>query len=98
MNRRKRKPRYNSEGAAMLGYKSANAALVAYAEAWNVKQSTLRNIRDTFDPFFPESGRRGWWQKMDAIGDRRKAIIDKFKTFADVNEAYEYISQVVELI
>jgi hypothetical protein len=88
--------KYNNEAAGCLGYKSVNAAMTAYSDIWGVKTSTMKNIRDTFDPFFPESGRRGWWQKMDSISARRKAIIDKFKTFRNVTEAFEYLCSKIE--
>jgi hypothetical protein len=88
--------KYNDEAASCLGYKSVNAAMTAYSDNWGVKKSTMKNIRDTFDPFFPESGRRGWWQKMDSISARRKAIIDKFKTFGNVTEAFEYLCSKIE--
>lgn len=36
---------------------------------------TISNRQDLFDPFFPENGRRGWWQKGDAY-IHRKIFID----------------------
>jgi len=36
---------------------------------------TIKNRMDLFDPFFPDNGRRGWWQKGDAY-IHRKLLID----------------------
>ena len=88
--------KYNDEAAHKLGCNSINNAFGILSQKYGIKESTLKNLRDTFDPFFPESGRRGWWQKMDKISDRRKAIIDKFKTFNSVAEAYDYVKLFIE--
>ena len=37
--------------------------------------STIKNRMDLFDPFFPNNGRKGWWQKGDAY-IHRKILID----------------------
>lgn len=36
---------------------------------------TIKNRMDLFDPFFPDNGRKGWWQKGDAY-IHRKLLID----------------------
>lgn len=51
--------------------------------------STLKNRMDLFDHFFPENGRRGWWQKGDAYIPRKKLIDSLFgneevKGFANI--------------
>ena len=54
---------------------------------------TVRNRRDLFDPFFPENGRRGWWQKGDAY-IHRKILIDSLfgsegvKGYANIVKSY----------
>lgn len=54
---------------------------------------TVKNRMDLFDHFFPENGRRGWWQKGDAY-IHRKIFIDSLfgsenvKGFADVVKLY----------
>ena len=54
---------------------------------------TVKNRMDLFDHFFPENGRRGWWQKGDAY-IHRKIFIDSLfgsesaKGFADVVKFY----------
>ena len=50
---------------------------------------TVKNRMDLFDPFFPENGREGWWQKGDAY-IHRKILIDSLfgnlvaKDFANI--------------
>lgn len=36
---------------------------------------TIKNRMDLFDPFFPDNGRKGWWQKGDSY-IHRKILID----------------------
>jgi len=40
--------------------------------------STVKNRMDMFDPFFPESGRRGWWQRADDYIHRKIHIDSQF--------------------
>lgn len=54
--------------------------------------STIKNRMDLFDPFFPENGRKGWWQKGDAYKHRKTFIDELFasedvKGFADIVKA-----------
>jgi hypothetical protein len=44
----------------------------------------VKNRMDLFDHFFPENGRRGWWQKGDAY-IHRKILIDSLFGNEDVN-------------
>lgn len=39
---------------------------------------TVKNRMDLFDYFFPNNGRRGWWQKGDAYIHRKKLIDSLF--------------------
>lgn len=39
---------------------------------------TVKNRMDLFDHFFPENGRKGWWQKGDAYIHRKKYIDSLF--------------------
>ncbi|MDD3462529.1 MAG: DUF3883 domain-containing protein [Sulfurospirillaceae bacterium] len=54
---------------------------------------TISNRQDLFDPFFPESGRKVWWQKGNAY-IHRKILIDSLfgsenvKGFADIVKLY----------
>lgn len=46
---------------------------------------TIKNRMDLFDPFFPQSGRKGWWQKGD-IYIHRKILIDSLFGHEDVRD------------
>jgi hypothetical protein len=46
---------------------------------------TIKNRMDLFDYFFPNNGRRGWWQKGDAY-IHRKILIDNLFGKAKVDE------------
>lgn len=45
---------------------------------------TIKNRMDLFDYFFPENGRRGWWQKGD-VYIHRKILIDSLFGNEDVS-------------
>lgn len=54
---------------------------------------TVKNRMDLFDYFFPESGRKGWWQKGDAYIHRKIYIDSLFgnedvKSFANIVKMY----------
>lgn len=54
---------------------------------------TIKNRMDLFDYFFPESGRKGWWQKGDAYIHRKIYIDSLFgkedvKGFANIVKLY----------
>ena len=44
---------------------------------------TIKNRMDLFDPFFPNNGRKGWWQKGDTY-IHRKLLIDSLFGNEDV--------------
>ena len=54
---------------------------------------TIKNRMDLFDPFFPNNGRRGWWQKGEAY-IHRKCLIDNLfgnenaKGYANIVKLY----------
>ena len=54
---------------------------------------TVKNRMDLFDHFFPDNGRKGWWQKGDAY-IHRKILIDnlfgneKVKDYANIVKLY----------
>jgi hypothetical protein len=54
---------------------------------------TIKNRQDLFDYFFPESGRRGWWQKGNAYIHRKIHIDSLFgsknvQEYADIVKLY----------
>ena len=55
--------------------------------------SVIKNRMDLFDPFFPENGRKGWWQKGEAYINRKYLIDSLFGTenvkgYADIVKLY----------
>ncbi len=54
---------------------------------------TVKNRMDLFDHFFPNNGRKGWWQKGDAYIHRKKLIDSLFghedvKGYANIVKLY----------
>jgi hypothetical protein len=54
---------------------------------------TVKNRMDLFDHFFPENGRKGWWQKGDAYIHRKYLIDSLFgnenvKGYSDIVKLY----------
>jgi len=47
--------------------------------------SVVKNRMDLFDPFFPNNGRKGWWQKGNAY-IHRKHLIDSLFGYENVKE------------
>ena len=62
-----------------LGFKT-KSAFYQYCVDLGVADtpSTVKNRMDMFDPFFPESGRRGWWQRADDYAHRKIHIDGQF--------------------
>ncbi|WP_202763015.1 DUF3883 domain-containing protein [Bathymodiolus thermophilus thioautotrophic gill symbiont] len=54
--------------------------------------STVKNRVDLFDPFFPNNGRKGWWQKGDAYIHRKELIDHLFG-----NENVEGYANIVKI-
>lgn len=55
--------------------------------------SVVKNRMDLFDPFFPNNGRKGWWQKGDAYIHRKHLIDSLFgnenvKGYANIVKLY----------
>lgn len=55
--------------------------------------SVVKNRMDLFDPFFPNNGRKGWWQKGDAYIHRKHLIDSLFgnenvKQYSDIVKLY----------
>jgi hypothetical protein len=55
--------------------------------------SVVKNRMDLFDPFFPNNGRKGWWQKGDAYIHRKYLIDSLFgnenvKGYANIVKLY----------
>ena len=59
-----------------LKYKNFTQAFSDLAELLGQKVSTLKNMRDEFDPYF-DNGRVGWYQRE--LKGTRKEVFDKYK-------------------
>ena len=54
--------RCDKDAYTHLGYKNFNQAAKEIGEILGVKKSTVKNMRDEFDPYH-ENSRVGWYQK-----------------------------------
>lgn len=72
--------RVNKKALQELGYKSFNDAFKDIAEKLEQKPSTIKNMRDEFDPYF-DNGRRGWYQRE--LRASRKDIFEINKNLTD---------------
>lgn len=64
--------RFDRAAVQNLGFKTFNKACKTIAEKLEVKATTLKNMRDEFDPHF-QNTRVGWYQR-ELRGSRKKAM------------------------
>lgn len=78
--------KFNNEFVKEFGF-STKAAFYKYCVENGIAETsdTVKNRMDLFDHFFPENGRKGWWQKGDAY-IHRKNYIDSLFGNEDVKE------------
>lgn len=83
--------KFNDEFIKEFGF-TTKTAFYNYCVENNIADTvgTIKNRMDLFDPFFPQSGRKGWWQKGDTY-IHRKMLIDSL--FGKEN-AKEYVNVV----
>ena len=68
--------KFDNEFIKQFGFKTKSAFFDYFVELKIVETgSVVKNRMDLFDPFFPNNGRKGWWQKSDAY-IHRKYLID----------------------
>ncbi len=81
--------KFNDEFINEFGF-SSKSAFYKYCVGIKIADTigTVKNRMDLFDHFFPNNGRKGWWQKGDAY-IHRKILIDNL--FGDEN-VKEYAS------
>lgn len=79
--------KFNDDFIKEFGF-NTKTAFYEYCVNYNVAKTvgTIKNRMDLFDYFFPENGRKGWWQKGNTYL-HRKILIDNL--FGDEN-VYEY--------
>lgn len=68
--------KFNNEFIKEFGFSTKTAFYEYFVKNNMVKSTgTVKNRMDLFDHFFPNNGRKGWWQKGDAY-IHRKLLID----------------------
>lgn len=72
--------RVDNRAVDALGFKSFTSAFKGIGEILGQKSSTIKNMRDEFDPYF-NNGRRGWYQRE--LRSSRKEVFDYFSDIAD---------------
>uniref|UniRef100_UPI004048B3E3 DUF3883 domain-containing protein n=1 Tax=Aliarcobacter sp. TaxID=2321116 RepID=UPI004048B3E3 len=86
--------KFDNEFIKEFGFRT-KMAFYEYCIKSNIAQTTgiIKNRMDLFDPFFPENGRKGWWQKGDAYIHRKNLIDNLFgnenvKGYANIVKLY----------
>lgn len=76
--------KFNEEFIKEFGFKT-KTHFYEYCVTHKIAQTigTIKNRMDLFDHFFPENGRKGWWQKGD-VYIHRKILIDNLFGKEDV--------------
>lgn len=68
--------KFNDDFIKQFGFKTKVSFFQYFVELGIVETaSVVKNRMDLFDHFFPDNGRKGWWQKGDAY-IHRKLLID----------------------
>lgn len=76
--------KFNDDFIKEFGF-ATKTAFYEYCVTCNIAETvgTVKNRMDLFDHFFPENGRKGWWQKGDTY-IHRKILIDNLFGSEDV--------------
>lgn len=74
--------RRDKEGLNILGYKTFSKAFKEIGEIIGENPNNLKNMRDDFDPLFPNE-RKGWHQRD--ISASRQEVFDKFSKMSDLD-------------
>ena len=94
--------KFNDDFIKEFGF-TTKTAFYEYCVAHDIAQTvgTVKNRMDLFDHFFPDNGRKGWWQKGDAY-IHRKILIDNLfglenvKGYANIVKLYMKENYAVE--
>lgn len=86
--------KFNDDFIKEFGFKT-KTAFYEYCVKINIAETvgTIKNRMDLFDHFFPNNGRKGWWQKGDAYIHRKYLIDSLFgnenvKGYSDIVKLY----------
>lgn len=82
--------RKNKDALTELGFKTSKEAFNSLALVLDQKPSTIKNMRDEFDPYF-DNGRVGWYQ--GALHGSRKEVFYGLEEYSD-----QELSEIVTLI
>ena len=85
--------RMNEKALEELNCKNFTVAFKKVATLLGQKISTIKNMRDEFDPYF-ENGRKGWYQRE--LRGTRKEVYEKYKDTSDKALAEE-IKKLIKL-
>lgn len=85
--------KFNNDFIKEFGFK-AKTSFYEYCVNIGIAETTgtVKNRMDLFDPFFPNNGRKGWWQKGDVYVHRKYLIDNLFG-----NENVKNYSNIVKL-
>ena len=72
--------RINTDAVKELGYNSFRAAFDGLAKILGQKPSTIKNMRDEFDPYF-NNGRAGWYQRE--MSPSRRTVFEQLANVSD---------------
>lgn len=86
--------KFNDDFIEEFGFKTKNSFYQYFVDLGIADTiGTVKNRMDLFDQFFPENGRKGWWQKGDAYIHRKHLIDSLFgkenvKGYSDIVKLY----------
>ena len=74
--------RFNMNAVESLGYHTFREAFDSISRILDQKPSTIKNMRDEYDPYF-DNGRVGWYQRE--MSPSRREIYDLYKTNSEAD-------------
>lgn len=83
--------RRNEEAIHKLGYKTFIEAFKSIGLLLGQKHTTIKNMRDEFDPYF-DNGRAGWYQRQ--LSASRKEVFDMLQNVSD-SELDEIVRDII---
>lgn len=72
--------RFDRKAIINLNYKNISDAFRQIGILLGVKENTIKNMRDQFDPYFGENPRKGW---VGVLSPSRQAIFEQFKDYTE---------------
>jgi len=92
--------RFDEKGLQTLGFDGAKQAFNILGYAIGSKPASIKNYRDEFDPYFPNS-RKGWHKR--AIREYCKKILDDFsnldfETFTELIKSFLFSNYEIEAL